>query len=343
MTRKILHMHFGKEGGAERFFVNLVEGFQERGLDQRFVIRPDRLWRDEVAQLGPVYENNFRQISLSRLIFTRKINRIIRDWQPDVIMAWMSRASKLMPHESNAVRLTRLGDYPRHLKNFQNNDHIVSNVPGIAEACTALGWDRGLHVISNFVRDVDIRPVQRRDMDTPDDAFLVVGSGRFVGRKGFDTLVRAIARVPDAYLWLVGDGPDRGMLQAKVVELGLVDRVRFAGWVDEAMHYVAAGDLFVMPSRHEPLGNVILESWKAGVPVVTTRSEGPTWFVEDEKDALMVDIDDAEGMAAAIERIRTRPALGQSMAQAGAAKLAESFTRDRILDQYLSLFAGRDP
>ena len=49
------------------------------------------------------------------------------------------------------------------------------------------------------------------------------------------------------------------------------------------MHYVAAADCFVMPSRHEPLGNVVLEAWATGVPCVTTASEGPRWFASDER------------------------------------------------------------
>src|SRR2546421_743554 len=67
---KILHMHFGKEGGAERFFVSLATAFAERGMEQRFVIRPGRMWRDEVAALGPVIENHYRRLSVSALFLT---------------------------------------------------------------------------------------------------------------------------------------------------------------------------------------------------------------------------------------------------------------------------------
>ena len=49
-------------------------------------------------------------------------------------------------------------------------------------------------------------PAKRADLDTPEDAFLITSAGRFVRRKGFDSLIRAVAEVPDAWLWLVGDG-----------------------------------------------------------------------------------------------------------------------------------------
>src|ERR1043165_8465880 len=92
-------LHFGKEGGAERFFVNLVQAFAERGLEQRFVIRPDRIWREDVRALGPVIENHYRRLSVSALFMTWRVHRMIRQWRPDAIMSWMSRAGRLMPND----------------------------------------------------------------------------------------------------------------------------------------------------------------------------------------------------------------------------------------------------
>lgn len=336
--RRILHMHFGKEGGAERFFVNLVQGFAERGMEQRFIVRPGRIWRDEIAALGPITENHYRRLSLSALLLTWRTHRMVREWRPDVIMAWMSRSSRLIPDYAPAMKLTRLGDYPRHLRHFRHNDAIVANTPGIAEKCRALGWTGELRVISNFPREAEIAPVSRAAMDTPEDAFVIASAGRFVNRKSFDVLIRAAARIPGAWLWLMGDGELRAELEALAAELGIAGRTRFTGWVDEPMNYVASASVFVMPSRHEPLGNVILEAWQAGTPVVSTRSEGPTWFVRDGEDALLCDIGDAGGMAAAIGRLRTETALGSRLAEAGRARLAAEFARGPVLDAYEELF-----
>ena len=235
-------------------------------------------------------------------------------------------------------KVTRLGDYPRHLRHFRNTDCLVSNVPGIAERCRELGWTGPLKIISNFPREVTPVAVDRAGLATPRDAFLISSSGRFVERKGFDTLVRAVARIPNAWLWLIGEGEERGRLETLAAEVGIADRVRFTGWVEEPMHYVAASDVFVMPSRHEPLGNVILESWHAGVPTVSTRSEGPTWFVADDGDALMCAIDDVDGMAAAIARTRDDAGLRGRLVANGRAKLAAQFTKERVVDQYMQLF-----
>ena len=338
---KVLHIHFGKEGGAERFFVNLARALAGCGVEQRFVIRPGRTWRPEIAPLGPIIENHYRNLSVSKYITRRRVHRMIARWQPQAIVAWMNRASQLVQAAGPALKMTRLGDYPKSLKHYRHNDCLVVNTPGIAERCRALGWDRPVHVITNFPREVEPAPVSRAALDTPEDAFVVVGSGRFVHRKGFDTLLRAVARLPGAWAWLVGEGEKRAELEALARELGIAGRVRFTGWVDEPMHYVAAGDAYVMASRHEPLGNVILESWRAGVPVVTTRSEGPMWFVEDGRDALMVDIDDAGAMSEALARIRADGALAASLVRAGREKLAAQFSKDVIVQRYLDLFSGR--
>ena len=59
-VRKILHIHSGKDGGAERFFVNLANAFGEYGLKQKFVIRPKRSWRREIVDLGQIFEDASR-------------------------------------------------------------------------------------------------------------------------------------------------------------------------------------------------------------------------------------------------------------------------------------------
>ncbi|MGV6811347.1 MAG: glycosyltransferase [Brevirhabdus sp.] len=338
---KVLHIHFGKEGGAERFFVNLAKAVHERGVEQRFVIRPNRTWGDDIKALGPVIEDNYRNLSLSKYITKWRVNRMVRDWQPDAIMAWMNRASQLVPAYPGALKFTRLGDFPNGIKHFANNDCMVCNVPGIADGLRELGWTKPVHVITNFAREVDPVPVSRAAYDTPEDAFLVVGSGRFVPRKGLDAVMRAVAKVPGAWLWIAGEGQEGDALRKLGDELGIMDRTRFIGWVDEPIHTVAAGDVYLMASRLEPLGNVILESWRAGVPTIATRSEGPSWFCEDGKDALMVGIDDVDAMAAGLERLQGDPALRARLVEGGQAKLDGMFSKKAIVDHYLDLFAGK--
>jgi glycosyltransferase involved in cell wall biosynthesis len=335
---RVLHMHFGKDGGAERFFVSLAQALAERGVEQRFVVRPNRSWRDEIAPHGEIIENHFRRLSVSGLMLPGRIRRMAEDWRPDAMMSWMPRAARLMPDMPGVTRLTRLGDYPKNLKHFGQSDLLVANTPGIAERCKALGWEKPVKVISNFVRQVDVTPVDRAAIRHAQGRVPRRRSGRFVPRKGFDAILRAVAQVPDAWLWIAGTGEREAEVRALAKELGVMDRTRFLGWLDEPMHAMAACDAYLMASRHEPLGNVVLEAWHAEVPVISTRSEGPSWFATDGQDALMVDIDGVDQMADALRRLKADPDLRQRLRDGGRATLGARFTRDSIAEQYLAVF-----
>lgn len=337
---KVLHLHFGKEGGAERFSVNLAQALHKRGVEQRFAIRPGRSWDADVAALGPVIHNHYRYLSLSRFWFERRLLRLCHDWQPDAILAWMPRAARAIPDYAPAVKLTRLGDFPKHLDHFSRCDALVGNTPDIITRCRRLGWTRPGLVISNFARAVTPRPVSRAAHTTPDAAFLIAAAGRFVPRKGLDLAIRATARLPGAWLWLIGDGKERPALEALAAEQGITDRTRFIGWVDEPVHHLAAADALAFPSRHEPLGNVILDGWQAGLPVVSTRAEGPGWFLRDGTDGILVEIDDLDALTAGLQALRDDPALRARYAAAGRARLSEMFSEDAVTDAYLAAFRG---
>lgn len=337
---RVFHFCFGKEGGAERFFVTLVNAFHERGLEQTLFIRPNRVWRGDLNPQIETIERTWRRISLSRFFIEAKLRRMLKERQPDALMAWMPRGARFMPNWPHAVKLARLGDYPLRLDYFKNIDILVCNTPGIAERVRDLGWKKRVEVISNFTSIAPAPPISRESANTPPGAFVVLGVGRFVRRKGFHTLIEAVAGIPNAYLWIVGDGEERENLQKEARELGVFDRIRFFGWQKSAAPYLAACDVFCMPSTHEPLGNVILEAWGVGKPVVSSRSEGPLWFMQDERDGLLFDIEDAGALRAALERVRTNPALTQQIIQGGRATLAAKFSKGAVCDMYTQLFSG---
>ncbi len=337
---KIVHFHMGKEGGAEKFFVHLAHAFAERGAEQKAFIRPNRTWRDAVARVAEIHEGNFRRVSVERFFLMSRVNHLINQFKPDALMAWMPRGSRMVPDYRDAVRVARLGDYPEKLDAFTNIDILVGNTPGIVECCHNLGWNGRLEVVSNFTTVSDAPAIAKAELNTPEEAFVVVGAGRFVGRKGFDTLIRAVARLDGVYLWLVGDGQERENLERLARREGIIERLRFVGWQKDTVPFLRAADLCCMPSKHEPLGNVALEAWGVGVPVVSTRSEGPSWYMTDRKDGLMADIGDDEGIASAIAEIRSDKELAKRLVENGRASLDHRFSKRAIVDAYWRLFSG---
>ncbi|HBS48884.1 MAG TPA: glycosyltransferase [Rhodobacteraceae bacterium] len=335
---RVLHIHFGKEGGAERFFVALTRALDSRGVEQRFIIRGGQSWEPDIAALGPVIHGNFSHFIRLTGVMQLRLWRLCRQWRPDGILAWMPRAARLLPAYPGAVKAVRLGDFPTHLRYFGNCDVVVGNIPAIGEHVRNLGWTGETRTISNFPRPVVPQPVSRAAHDTPEDAFLVVAGGRFVPRKGMDVALRAVAQVPGAWLWLLGTGGQEDALKALAAELGISDRVRFVGWVPEAIHHIAAGDAFVMPSRHEPLGNMLLEAWRAGVPSISTRSEGPDWYMHPGVDGILTEIDDVDAIAAGLERLRANPGEARAFSRNAAARLDDWFSEDAVCAAYIDLF-----
>lgn len=338
---KVMHFHFGKDGGAEKFFVHLLNGLAERGVEQKVIIRPDRAWKKDIPASVEIIESHFRTASIDRLALPLRVRGIIERWKPDSVLGWMPKGAKLVPAVKGPLRLVRLGDYPTSLKKFRNIDIVVCNTPGIAAHVREMGWKRGIEVISNFTDPQRVAPVARATLDTPEEAFVISSMGRFVPRKGFDVLIRALAVLPEAYLWLIGDGEEEVNLRTLAEQVGVMERVRFAGWQADPRPYVAASDCFAMASSHEPLGNVVLEAWAQNIPVVSTKSEGPTWFMRDGVNGLMVDIGDHRGFAEAIARIRSDAGLRSTLVKGGARALQEQFSRAAVVEAYIRLFEGR--
>ena len=338
---KVFHYHFGKDGGAERFFTHLVAGLGRHGIEQTAVIRPDRAWRPLVSDHATIIESHFRNLSPDRLLLPWRIKRRVARERPDAMLAWMPKGAKLMPAWPGAHKIARLGDYPLRLKYFDHIDTLVCNTPGIADHVRNIGWTRRVEVITNFTREGRVEPVDRSRYGVGPDDFLITTMGRFVPRKGFATLIDAVASDPSFHLWIMGDGELRDELTDQANTLGVAERVRFLGWQQDTRPFVAAGDVFAAASSHEPLGNIILEAWAQGKPVVSTRSEGPSWFMSDEKDGLMVPIGDSEAFVAAFQRLKADAGLRDRIAAGGMETLASRFSEDAICRQYLDLFADK--
>jgi len=340
MTRRLLQAMAGApHGGAEIFFVRLAGGLQRAGETQRVLIRRDPARSSALRQAGiEVSEIRFggRCDIASRLAFRREIGA----WRPNLVLTWMSRATALCPR-GEFVHVARLGGY-YDLKYYRHCDHLIANTEAIADYATGRGWPRGrVHYLPNFVPDDphDRPAVDHSDLpERPAGAPLVLALGRLHPNKGFDLLIQALAQTREAHLWLAGDGPLRGELAAQAARLGLGARVRFLGWRDDTAPLFAAADLLVCPSRVEPLGNVVIEAWAAGVPVVATASDGPAGLIENGETGILAPVDDVEALADAINTLCKNSGLRERFAAAGHRAYEARFTEAEVVAAYRNLF-----
>ena len=336
---RIAHVQMGHGGGTERFFVNLVHAFAEAGSEQLVGLRDRVPYADAVREVAEMIQGPLLRRTPGGLWARRRWFAALARFAPDAIIAWRAPTARLIPDRPGLAKLVRLGDYPAHARHLTHVDAVVCNTADIAAHMHRLEHPGRVEVISNFARPVDVAPVPRGALQTPEDAYLLCSAARFARNKGLDTLVRAAAQIPGAWLWLIGDGPERAGLETLVAREGLGDRTRFTGWVAEPINHIASADCFVMPSRDEPLGNALIEAWHAGTASVTTATAGPRWYAKDRRDCLMVEVDDVTAMAEAITHLRQNPALAVQLQDGARDTLERSFSRSAVVARYFQLIA----
>ena len=162
--------------------------------------------------------------------------------------------------------------------------------------------------------------------------------GRFAHKKGFDVLLQAVAHAAAQgatfRLEIGGDGPERASLKALAARLGIEDRVTFCGWIDDVEAFLADAGLFVLPSRVESFGIVILEAMACGVPIIATRVSGPLATLDGDT-ALLVPSDDPAAMAAAMRAVFEAPDAAEARARAALASFKASYAEPVVMERYL--------
>ncbi|MDE2485637.1 MAG: glycosyltransferase family 4 protein [candidate division NC10 bacterium] len=171
---------------------------------------------------------------------------------------------------------------------------------------------------------------------------LVVGSvGRFEPVKGYDILLRAAGllrtRQPKVQFLLAGEGEEAPHLKRLAEELQVDDRVFFPGWQQELPHVLSALDLFVLPSRNEGMGRVLVQAMAMGTPIVATRVGGIPEVLGEGETGLLVAPDDPVELAAAIERLLTDRELAGKIGEAGRRR-ASAYSADKMVADIESLY-----
>jgi glycosyltransferase involved in cell wall biosynthesis len=343
VSRRLLQAIAGtRHGGAETFFVRLATALNRAGEKQRVLIRRDPA-RSQTLRAAGVGVAELAFGGPFDLTTRRAFRHEIAVWRPDIVLTWMSRATRLCPR-GNFVHVARLGGY-YDLKYYRRCDRLIGNTRAIVDYAVARGWphDR-IDYLPNFVPDAradgsrgGLSPAE------PRNAPLGLALGRLHPNKGFALLLEALAKTREVRLAIAGDGPLRVALERVARGLGIADRVSFLGWREDVPELLANADFLVCPSLHEPLGNVVIEAWSAGLPVVATASDGPAGLIENEVSGLLVPLPDQPGggaraLARAIERLCRDHVLRAQLGQTGRRVYEAEFTEKAVVARYSGLF-----
>lgn len=203
------------------------------------------------------------------------------------------------------------------------------------------GFDGPIRIIPLGIDVPDVAPASRTDLGLPENVFLTVSVGRLVRRKAVDRLLRVLARpdCADIHLVVVGTGPEADPLRTLAAELGVEDRVHFAGWVTEERKWqiLHAADAYVSASMHEGFGLVFVEAMAAGLPVVAPDHGGQVDFLEDGATGFVVPAGDDDALTRAVASLARLGDRAEAMA-ATVLRRSETYRVERCAEAYEALF-----
>jgi len=204
---------------------------------------------------------------------------------------------------------------------------------------------RVLHGIEGDPPGVPAHEMRRR-LGIDEEALLLGTAARLTHQKGLDTLIRAVRRLverDDRFRFrclIAGVGEDRDSLASLCRELDLGERVRLLGRVADIPAFLQALDIFILPSRWEGLGVVLLEAMANGCPIVASRVGGIPEVVEDGRTGRLVPPDDPVALATTVLELARDRTQRRRLADAGRSAFERRFTASRMAEETAAVYEG---
>ena len=189
---------------------------------------------------------------------------------------------------------------------------------------------------------LESRASTRAELGLGSEDFALLTLASLVRRKGVDVLIAALARLdgrgPATRLLIAGDGPERAALERQAQALGVEERVRFLGAREDKADLLLACDAFALAARAEGLGVAALEAMALARPVLASRVGGLSEAVVAERTGLLVEPDDVDGFARAMQRLRDDPELRARLGAEGPRRIQEGFEAEQMVCAYERLY-----
>ena len=335
---KILHIIAGaKQGGAESCAVDTIKALHAAGLEQTLICRPHQAF----LQLADDCNLSHYELSFSRAlkwVEKPKINLIIKREKPDLVHCWMKRAASFTPSQKNVPILGWFGGY-YDLKYYKSCNFYMGVTKDIVRHIgNATSAPNLAYVGHPFGTLEAMETIKKSDYGIPENSQVVLMLSRMHWKKGVDLLINSASKIKGVVFLLAGDGPEIEKYKAQARALKIDDRVMFLGWCTDRLGLLNIADVCVLPSRYEPFGIVIPESWFAGVPLVATKADGAKHYVQHENNGLLVDIDDCEALVAALVRALNDKPVRKQLIKGGTQTYKELFSRDSVIKKMIESY-----
>lgn len=358
MTRILVVIPSLERGGAERVVSVLTQEWARQHdvtlalFDARDPAYP---YGGRLVDLGCPAGSGVRCKAINAFLRVIRLSRLIRATQPDRIITFMESANfpailaAVLTGARDRLVVSVRNDPARFPKGYRSlipwlyryPNRVVTVSNGVAEALARMGVPRTkLQAIPNPVALDGLESglmVDRAGLPGMPARF-ILAVGRLHPQKGFDRLLQAFARIAaaDLHLVILGEGPERGKLQAQTEDLGIGAFVHLPGALKNPFLWYRQAACFVLSSRYEGFPNVLIEAMACGCPVVSFDCHyGPYEIIEDGVSGLLVPEGDVEGLARAIRRVVEDDYLSQTLREAGKER-ARQFDVKEVARQWLT-------
>ncbi len=314
---RILNTMFGRGlGGLEQAAYDYHEALTLADCDVTSILHKQAAMTEKYAEAGFDYLT-LKPFAEWDICAAKALRKQAHAQQADAIIAHGNRAIGLALKACKGhIPVIGVAHNYNIKKRMPKCDAVLCITRDLIEEMVHLNFPRAqLFHIPNLIR---MPPIIARDgFHLP----ITIGTlGRFVEKKGMDILLHAIAALReqkiDIRAIIGGDGELAPALQQQAQKLGIEDCTSFPGWVGNKQAFFESLDIFVLPSHHEPFGIVLIEAMAAGLPCITTSTEGPCEIITQYQDAVMIDKAKPYAMAQAIAELIETPdtALGIGLA-----------------------------
>jgi glycosyltransferase involved in cell wall biosynthesis len=342
---KVAHVHRIRGiGGSERHLLALLPALAELGAEPVLVGLDDP--RGEPEPFYRALRVPSVRLSNPRDLDPLLLGRLVRALRADVVHTHLVHADA---YGGLAARLrgallvsTKHNDDPFRAGAFRYVERgltrLAARVVTITESLRRFNVERvglpeqKLEVI-HYGLDAPPEPWGENPPDpVPRDANVLLAVARLVPQKGIDVALRALVELPDAWLVVLGEGPERGRLETLAGELGVDGRVWLPGRVPDVAAWLRRANVLVHPARWEGFGLALLEAMLCGKPVVATRVSSIPEIVADGETGILVPPDDPHALADAVRRIE--PHLGDAGRERARTEFSVARMTRRTLDLY---------
>lgn len=357
----VIHNDGARLQGSEQQLALLARGLVDRGHDVIGSVLAGGGLEAELRRLE-IPTTRVRPKGDLHLPAAYRFYRFLRRERPDVLLCsswprlfWATLAARRagVPRLVGRLGIVRpASDRWKYRQAFGRLDALIANSREVREsfiASSAILPPSAVHVVHNAVAPFEVpAPGALRGELGIGDAKLILSVGALVRRKGYDLLLKAVARLEDedVHVAIAGQGPWEDHLRTGVRELALEGRVHLLGRRDDIPALLADTDLFVLASRNDSLPNAMLEAMAAGVPVLVTTVAGVRTALAAQGTGpaagWMAPPDDLDGLHRALETAlaRCRTEEGRTVADEAARRAREWFSPERMVTQAERVLAG---